>query len=99
MLKKWECNKWFVLEKGYKLANSLINIGTGIKTMCVNKKSSRNGSFGPICPPKRVSNKCSSIFCGVPDITVYLSMKANNQKSVRKFANFIPKVQLIIQMN
>lgn len=56
-----------------KCANSSISTGTGIKTMCVNKKSSKNGSFGPTCPPNLVSNKCSSIFCGVPDITVYLS--------------------------
>lgn len=58
--------------KGYRLASSSISTGIGMKTICVSKKSSRNGSFGPAWPPRRVSNKCSSIFCGVPDITVYL---------------------------
>lgn len=53
--------------------SSSTSTGIGIKTICVSRKSSKNGSFGPTCPPKRVSNKCSSIFCGVPDITEYLN--------------------------
>lgn len=64
-----------VIKKGYKLASSSMSIGTGMKTMCVNRKSSKNGSFGPTCPPSRVSKRCSNIFCGVPDITVYLRKK------------------------
>lgn len=65
-----------------KCANSSISTGTGIKTMCVNRKSSKNGSFGPTCPPNLVSSKCSSIFCGVPDITVYLANARQMKKKV-----------------
>lgn len=63
-----------------KCANSSISTGTGMKTMCVSRKSSKNGSLGPTCPPNLVSSKCSSIFCGVPDITVYLSNAGQMEK-------------------
>lgn len=75
-----EVTNIFLIQKGYKFANSSINAGTGIKTICVNKKSSKNGSFGPTWPPRRVSNKCSNIFCGVPDITVYLKDENHKMK-------------------
>lgn len=54
------------------MANSSTSWTTGIKTICVSRKSSKKGSTPLTWLPKRVSNKCSNILEGVPDMTVYL---------------------------
>lgn len=69
------------------MANSSTNWTTGIKTIWVSRKSSRNWSTPAIWLLKRVSSKCSNIFDGVPDITVYLT-KSIVVSAIKIKANF-----------
>jgi hypothetical protein len=60
--------------------------------MCVSKKSSKKGSCADVTiklspppmvplPSSLVSSRCSSIFCAVPAITVYLKAQEDQGKS------------------
>ena len=75
--------------KGYCLTSSVTSWWVGMNTIWVSRKSSRKESpveegrlSRPPTPPppprpsNRVSRRCSSIFCGVPAITVYLKQNA-----------------------
>lgn len=65
--------------KGYYLFSSDTSVRVGMNTMCVNKKSSKHGSF--LEPATFVllslcSSRCSRIFCGVPAMIMYLEQTA-----------------------
>ncbi|KAE9534976.1 hypothetical protein AGLY_008268 [Aphis glycines] len=67
--------RWIFHMIRYYLLSSDTNVLVGINTMCVNKKSSRHGSFLELATfvlLSLCSSRCSKIFCGVPAIIIYL---------------------------